>query len=310
MVGLTSIMNTKPPLFSICSLTSIRRSVLVAASAAMLLCQQASDAALILHLKLDEGTGTTAANSPTGAPAGTLTGTGSTWTTNVPSQFVPTSAYNNDGTNGASVTYPADYAALGDLGDFTISGWINARSVDGTVGGNDRILSKRGSTAGAAFFDFGFYNAVGGGIGIGLDVQVAGGTVINASRSSAIDFSQGWLFVAATRDATTGVITFYIGDTKGNSIVSDIGSGTDSAGVIAANAAKLMLGNVFSNTARNGDVSYSDFRIYDTILTPTQLNGVRLENLKAIPEPASGALLIMVSPLAMLMIQRRRKKGA
>jgi len=261
-------------------------------------------ASLIVHLKLDEGTGTTTANSVEGGADGTLVGAGSSWTTAVPENFISSAAYYNSGSKGDSVTLPN--TSVGALGDFTIAGWINAVEYTGAGGGNDRILSKRNLTANASFIDLGFYNVAGGGVGIGLDVQVAGGPVDPKVASSAIDFSEGWLFVAATRNSDTGEIELYIGK-PGETGVTRIGVGTDTAGLLAANTALLMIGNTEANIDRNGKVMFSDFRIYDTVLSASELESVRLE---AIPEPGTTAMMIMAAPALAFFSLLKGRKGA
>ncbi len=295
-------MNTSPITHSAKRRSSIGGALLLAALTLPIFGAVESHASLIVHLKLDEGTGTTTANSVSGGANGTLVGTGSSWTTSVPENFISNAAYYNSGETGAYVSLPN--TSVGALEDFTIAGWINALNVSGVGGGNDRILSKRSTAANSSFIDFGFYNVAGGGLGIGLDVQVAGGPVEAKVASTAITFSQGWLFVAATRKSDTGEIELYIGK-PGETGVVRVGSGTDTAGVLAANAALLMLGNVQSNTARNGEVMFSDFRIYDTALNATELESVRLQ---AIPEPGTAAMMIMTAP-ALALFSMLKAKG-
>jgi len=277
--------------------------LLCAAFSAMIGCLPLSEgkAAMIMHLKLDEGSGTVAANSVPGGENGSLVGAGSGWTTDVPSNFASQAAYHNNGTNGAYIGLPA--TSVGELDDFTITGWINVHSAVGTTGGNDRILAKNNFSS--SYFDLGFRNLAGGGMGIALDIQINGTTAMSAVLSSAIDFSDGWLFIAATRDGATGQINLYLGtpDAAGLSL---IGNGNEVVGTIPSNVALLTLGNVQSNTARNGDVSYSDFRVYDTALAEDALEAIRLEQ---VPEPKAASLaLVAGSTIALISLMKDRGK--
>jgi len=123
-------------------------------------------------------------------------------------------------------------------------------------------LSKRSD--GLNYLDLGFNNVAGGGIGVMLDVRINNaGPVVYSNAIPEITANE-WFFLTVTRDGTTGAVNFYIGGTGGNDAIQLNSSGTSGTGGLNANSAPLTIGNTFANTARNGDVSFGDIRIYVT----------------------------------------------
>ena len=134
---------------------------------------------------------------------------------------------------------------------------------------------------------------------MGLTLEISTGSGTGIATSGAMDIS-GWFFFAVTRDASTGVISFYYGTPTEN--LSSVGGGTGAAGTIADNSSAFMVGNVAANTNRAPNADFSDIRIYDGVLDHSQIQAVQME---AIPEP--GALGMLLGGLTVLLLTIRQK---
>lgn len=254
---------------------------------------------LLLHYDFNQSTGTTVVDRATNPANGTLTGAGSTWTA-MPSGFNATYAYSNSGANGTYIT-AGDVAKLDGLGNFTISGWINVTEASVATFAQDRVASKRGSSG--AFFDLRFNDLGDGAIGLSLEINTTVGSALAVS-STAMDMS-GWFFFAVTRDATTGEVSFYYGTPDG--AFSAAGSGIGRAGTIPDSTAAFMIGNTAANTQRAPNAAFSDFRIYDDVLTTSALKNIQYA---ALPIPEPGSLSLLAFSGAALAWYRRRSAKA
>lgn len=262
-----------------------------------LLCDTGYAQTLLLNYKFDQSSGTAAVDSAANPANGTLTGAGSTWTnTGLPQNFQANHVYSNNGDNGTYVT-AGDVAKLDGLGSFTFTGWLNVESAVTTQFSWDRVLSKRGSTG--SYFDLRFADAGGGNVGLTLEISTGVGTA--TVTSSAMNMSD-WFFFAVTRDATTGVISFYYGTTDGSLISA--GGDTGATGTIADNSSPFMVGNVAANTSRAPDADFSDIRIYDGVLS---LGGLQAVQMQAIPEPGACGLAFGGIVTILLFVRRNAK---
>lgn len=259
-----------------------------------------AESALIAHFRFDEGSGTVAANQVDPTSPGNFSASGTTWTTNVPENFLVSSAYHNDGSNGAYMAVRGDAPAFSSIADITVTGWINVTSAVGTAGAYDRIFSKR-PTSGLQAFDIGFQNT-GGGLGISVAFST-----LNEVISGPIDFASGWVFFAVTRTSSTGAISIYLGDTDPLTALELNRTGFGTSGV-HSNTADLMIGNTAAGTsARAGDASYSDFRFYDEVLDLAAIDTIRRSHLQAIPEPATGGMIL--GALVLTYVAHRRSRS-
>lgn len=262
-----------------------------------LLCDTGYAQALLLNYKFDQSSGRVAVDSAANPANGTLTGAGSTWTNmGLPPNFQANYAYSNSGGNATYVT-AGDVAKLDGLSSFTFTGWLNVESAVTTQFSWDRVLSKRGSSG--SYFDLRFADVGGGNIGLTLEISTGSGTA--AVSSGAMNMSD-WFFFAVTRDATTGLISFYYGTTDG-SLVS-VGGGTGTTGVIADNSSAFMVGNVAANVDRAPNADFSDIRIYDGVLNLSALQAVQLQ---AIPEPGAFGLALGGVVVFLLLVRRKAK---
>jgi hypothetical protein len=251
----------------------------------------AASAAPLLHYNFDEGTGTAAADSGTGAPApGTLVG--ATWTTNTP-QGYSAAAVDSSGASAGNLKYVTggDVDKIDGLSQFTLTAWLNLQA---TPSGNRRILAKQDGGA----FDGFSWNISDPGNGaarsasaFGMRLFVGGSTAfafdpIPSSPSFVVDADNKWAFVAVTYDGTltSNNTNYYAGSEDGT--VSLLATTTVNGGTVNPTSVAFNVGHTdaapASNTSLPGYVD--DARVYGSVLTLAELELVRREN---VPEPAS-----------------------
>ncbi len=198
--------------------------------------------------------------------------------------------YHNNGANGSGIRVNGGPAKLDLLGDASFTTWINVTSAVTTDGAADRVFSKRINTLG--YFDFVF--ASNG--GLTFESRLTSASTHIQVTTTPIDFTSGWLFLALTRDATTGAVNIYLG-TPTSPGLTLIGSGTSQAGNIDSTGADFMIGNVHAiagfTYTRSPVADFSDFRIHNEVLSSPQLDAIRLESLQSVPEPSTAFLLIV-----------------
>ena len=77
-------------------------------------------------------------------------------------------------------------------------------------------------------------------------------------------------------------------------------------GTIDGSNGSFTIGNIAINTARSPEADYSDIRIYDNVLSSNDLDTVRLENLRPIPEPSGMALWLVEAGLLWGWLRARK----
>lgn len=250
----------------------------------------------ILHYSLNQSTGTTAFDSAENPANGTLTGAGSSWTDDgLPGAFVASHAYRNSGANGTYIT-GWDQEKLRNLGDFTMTGWLNVREASVAAFAQDRVMSKRGTSG--DYYDLTFGDAGDGNIGLRLDIST--GTSNSQILSNAMDMGE-WFFFAVSRNASTGEILFYYGTPTGD--FSAAGGGTGVTGIVGNNTAQFMIGNAAANTARAPNADFSDMRLYGAALGSNDIQQIMGSAL--IPE-TNTILISLVASAAVLLIRFRK----
>lgn len=270
----------------------------------VMLVSSSAHGALLVRYSLDQASGSVVSDlAPNPVDATVMEGAAS-W--NLYSGPLDVSyVYHNNGQNGSGVRVSGGPEKLDDLGSASFTGWINVTSAVTTDGAADRVFSKRLNTIG--YFDLVF--SVNG--GLTFESRLNGSTSNTLVSTTAIDFNSGWIFYAVTRDATTGKVEIYIGDTASEAITL-VGSGYSQVGVIESAGADLMIGNVHAQPqqARSPVADFSDFRIYDEVFSVGELNQIRLENLHAVPEPAvGGVVLAVLLGLGWMRTREDRKKA-
>ena len=243
-------------------------------------------AELLLQYKYDEGSGSSAADTGSGAPAnGTLTGAG--WTTNTPSGTG--AALDLSGASAETLKYvtAADPNKLDSLSKFTLSTWVNLQE---SPTGNRRILAKQdvvaggftwnvsnagdGSARSAAAFSTRLF--IGNGSGLNFDP-------IPTDPTYVIDADNKWTFLAVTYDGTLseGHAKYYIG--RPDAPVTLLATTTiqPTAGAPVPTDASFGVGYTDAAPANNLTMPgfIDDSRVYDEVLTLEALEAVRLENL-------------------------------
>jgi fibronectin type 3 domain-containing protein len=201
--------------------------------------------------KLDEGTGSTSADASGHGATATLSG--ATW---VAGRVGPNAL------NYPVATATANASGAGALADLyltglTVSAWIKPISAGG--GGKGRIVDK----------DFWFfYLETPSSIGFKAD-QFATATAGRISTSNLT--LNTWQHVTATWDGSTSAanIHLYI-----NGVLRD-GTATNGAGAPSSDAAEaLTIGNRISDLARRFDGSIDEVRVYNRVLTLTEIQAL------------------------------------
>lgn len=256
----------------------------------------------LVQYRFSEGASTTVANAGS-LPAMSLTlGSTAGWAPGVTGNaddyaFSSVTPSGNNGLNSYARTSGAGLSFSG-VTQLTIAGWFKM----GVGGDGDRyIMGQNG----------------GWGSGFTLRLNTSGNLIFSRNGDGSMtstgghfdDFSSEWTFMALTWDATTGstanAVNFYYG-------TSSLVTGTDSTvartthTTIGATTAALTLGNTSAGQdwyAWNGKLD--NFAIYNTALTPSQIEDVRLSAL-SIPEPSSVVLLSLGLVGAGVAFRRRR----
>lgn len=261
----------------------MKTPLLSAWAALCLLCAAPLDAALILHYKLDEGSGTTAADTGDGTPANAaFFGTGASWDASNPNGTGPSLSVNRN--SGSSYLDGGHIEKLEGLGNFTLTTWIKFSDIKS----GDRLFSTwDGGTGG--FFDL-RANTGSSANSLNLSFQFSNGTQTNSANATVgIDATQ-WVFIAIVYNGST--TRFYLGDATAP--VATLGSVVNVTGIsnINANSGEFRLGSTAATTTVRTPVgNFSDFRLYDEALTANDLNLIRTQ---AIPEPNAVAYTSLV----------------
>ncbi len=284
------------------------RRLLMIAALALTTAAPASAATLLLRYNFDEAaSGATTALNQGGSVGSAGDGSFSTNATRTASTPGGASLGALDLTgNSAQTNYvgpSSDIDGLDTLSTLTITTWLNLRGP--ALGGSDGIISDRNHTTGPfgsgwAFF---FYTSSPSDYTLSLAV---GGANTAAAPAYTTASNNSWVFVAVTWDGGSGpgAVNFYRGTESGGTTL--LGPATSSAGSLASptaqNAVSLRVGQLSDYAPDATAPMYlDDIRVYSGVLTLSQLEQVRLENL---PEPASLALL--GAGVAMFMGRRRR----
>jgi Concanavalin A-like lectin/glucanases superfamily/Putative Ig domain len=213
---------------------------------------------LLLLLKLDDGTGTTAADSSGNGYDGTLVN-GPTWT----------GGYFNRGLNfpataSQHVTLPA--GLVNQLTDYTISSWVKVPAfVTNTRIFDFSTSTTPGATVGSYMFLTPQYTTTGGnGAKMRFAITTAGYSAEKAIISSTALTAGTWAHVAITRSGNTG--TMYLNGVQ-------VGQNT-SMTIGPANLGSISR-NYLGRSAYSGDPylngSIDDFRIYSRALTAAEI---------------------------------------
>lgn len=237
----------------------------------------------IVHYPLKEGAGLSVLDASSAGEEGTLSGPGSGWTRDVPVNFVPGSAYSNNGApRSAIVVRSSALDQLGSLEDFTITCWVRLR----TPRELSRLVSKM-NTQMESYFDLRLGTPADGKVNIifGLRTGATDPRTGFAEKgfelpSEDLLLSQEWLFLAIARESASGTVRFYLGEAVPGSHLSSAGAQRGPIGPMIMNDAKLMIGNVQANLSRAADVDFSDVRIYKAALAESEIDLARTENLK------------------------------
>jgi hypothetical protein len=202
--------------------------------------------------KLDEGSGTTAADSSGQANTGTLTHS-PTWSVGRVGPYAVTF-----GGNTSEVAVGAG-SSLGNLHNsgLTVSAWINP------TGSGGRIVDKNNNDVGWLFGLSGTTTLV-----FTTGEDTSGGTTLNSSTSIASITANVWQHVLATWDGSAGMshVHLYI-----NGVQAD-GTGSSGTGPEQDDAGTpLTIGNRQVDSAKGFTGAIDDVRVYNRVLSSAEI---------------------------------------
>jgi hypothetical protein len=225
----------------------------------------------LLQYTFDDGSGAVNAND-TGVPppaVGLFSGS-ATRTSNTPNG----SGYALDVTT-AGVN---DYVHCGDPAKLdnsttlsnavTLTAWVNLQAA---AVAKDRFMSKISTTGG---FDLYFNNSSATSVNLDFNVNTTSGGCF----SSAINMSQQWVFVAVTYNATQTAnnVLFYTGGT--NTTATLLNTASLANGLIKNSTNEFRVGSTAASSSdRTPPAWIDDVRIYDSVLSPVDLETVRAQ---------------------------------
>jgi hypothetical protein len=215
------------------------------------------------HWKLDEGTGLSAADSSGNANTGSLE-LGPTW---VPGKIGTALNFDGSLTGGDDKVNAGKGTAVNDLGAMTVAAWINVDTV-GEGGNPGRIVHK---AIGASPLN-GWQFCTQGTNQIGFAVDYDGtANLVRTSAANAISMGV-WRHVVVTWDGTTTAtnVLMYVDGAPVGSYASTINA---SGNRVSDAGANLYLGNEASG-ARTLDGALDDVRVYNRVLSPTEIQAV------------------------------------
>ena len=244
----------------------------------------------LIHLKFNEGTGTSVSNS--GTLGGSLTKTAiPSWSSNVPGNS-NSGTFSIDYGNTAGNNYVesnAPISQLAGLTSFTITGWVNNRNSTTGSGGN-RIVSW--INHGANGVDLVYRSN--GSLALGIDQWPDNlpGSKPNKITTDANTNSSNWRFFAVTYSGTQ--VKYYFGSSSTNLTLDT--TLNYNRGPVDNNISRLSIGN-FNIATRN--TSYldryfrgliDDIRIYGTVLNAQELQIIK--NTAVVPISITGIELV------------------
>ncbi len=269
------------------------------------------NATLLLHYTFDEASGpaldtsgvaptangTFTANAARTAEGSTPLGTG----------YALNLTGNGAVNNWVGVTAANGGSKLDTMQSFTLTTWVNMRS---SPANTDRLLGRLGPNPFPGF-DFMVGTPNSGTLGAGnfkLAMAVDSSTAIASTADTGADGI--WRFVALTYDGslTADNVRFYTGSTI--EAVAQLGNTvTRNAGAVNTTATEFRVGGTTATTAdRTPPAWLDDVRVYDTVLSPQELEAVR--QVSVVPEPGTATLLGLALLGTLSRLGRRRQATA
>jgi hypothetical protein len=230
----------------------------------------------VLHYTFDEAAGgaTSALDSGAGTAAkGTFVGN-ATRTTNSPLR----SGFALDLSDGSNDWVTAgDPAKLNNLSNLTLTTWIN---LQGNPVVNDRVVDKLSTNGG-----FGWVINTTTANSVQFRFLANSTTGASANSTSNVNLSNQWVFLALTYDSTlaNNNIRYYSGST--NASVTPLGGAVSfNQGVIANTPNDLRIGSTpATGNDRTPPAWFDDVRVFNVVLSQTDLEAVRLESITSAP---------------------------
>ncbi len=235
----------------------------------------------LVRLNFDEAAGVAPVNSGITTAAFTRSASIPTSSVNGPSQDATAKSFDFGTIPGNYfVQSTAPIAGLRNLPNFTITGWVNAKSATAGSGGN-RIVSWINN--GGDGVDLVFESN--GRLRLGIDGWPDNSPAFSSNGKITINpsgASNNWVFFAVTYSASSGEVQYYFGSNSqylGRDLTSTL-----SAGAVGNNIGKLAVG-AFNDATRNSGTydrmfrgAIDDIRIFGTALNYDNIQAIQFEN--------------------------------
>ena len=223
------------------------------------------------------------------------------WTSNTPSGAGSALSLSTGAAGFASTSA----TPIGGLSAFTVTMWVNLQALPTA---NDRLLSSLVSNNGIDLRIAAPQQGTLSASDFSLTLQVNGTSASSTSLVNVRDFNAGnqWAFVAVTYSGTQ--VRFFDGGTSTSATaLAPTGAVPLTAGSIGSTTT-LQIGATPATAAdRTPPGWFDEVRIYDSVLTLSQIEQVRLDNVTAIPEPGAAAIAMGIPALFASAALRRRK---
>jgi len=191
------------------------------------------------------------------------------------------------------------------LSAFTVTMWVDLQAAPAA---NDRLISSLVSNSGidlrVAAPSQGTFSASNFSLTLQVNSLIASSTVLVNVRN--VNAGGQWAFVAVTYSGSQ--VKFYDGSTSVSvAALAPSGAVPLSAGSVGSTS-MLQIGATPATSAdRTPPGWFDEVRIYDSVLSLAQLEQVRIDNVTAVPEPSSAAIVVGLPALCAGLFLRRKK---